>query len=103
MKIKIFDTYYPITFVDKKTDVDPVGSDLCYGWINHDSKQIRIYKPKTNYPHTEVRKFIIHEILHILFREMDIDVKNDENAIIALSLGINTIIMDNPKLFKVKL
>lgn len=95
MKIKIFDSYYNILYVDKQTDVNPKDSSReNYGFVNYENKQIRIYN-SGDYSRIEVRKTIIHEVIHILFHEMHIDIKDLEEAIIALTLGINTIIEDN--------
>jgi len=95
--IKIFDSVYTITAFDNKKAVNPLNSEEnTLGYVDYNEKTIRIFaSPSTK----ETEKTLLHEVLHILIRELRItEIQEDEraeNIIDLLALGIITIITDN--------
>lgn len=65
--------------------------------------EINFIKAKINYlplPGTETVDSIIHEVLHGIWRMMDLEMEEEEEHIVTvLATGLTTVMRDNPDLF----
>lgn len=76
-KIDIFGTVYSVSYHDRPIDVDKHGRVNHAGQIDYWDKTIRIYNCSNN---TDVWKSILHEVIHGIAEEYNIDVLDkDEN------------------------
>lgn len=71
---------------------------VCYGTIDYDFGIIKLNKEIQNKQNLE--KTFLHEVLHGMFREQNIEIENEEDIVEKLSISLHQLIRDNHELFK---
>lgn len=101
-EVKVFDIPYKIEYVEKPSDVDLYKRESLWGQIDFWTRTIRIYKNDTRTVE-DVWATIWHELIHAVIqqlnmRSLDLITKEHEETICDfLSMGINSILLDNFK------
>lgn len=85
--VNIHGIVYSIEYVDKPSDVDIHGRETLWGQIDYWTRTIRVYAKDR--PNQDVWRTIMHEVLHGICGQMNLDELNkDENAIDLLALSL---------------
>jgi len=66
----------------------------------HDSMEGIIYIASKDFPNEENVNTLIHELLHALWREYNLDRENEEHYVTVLANGLTRLMQDNPEMFK---
>jgi len=95
--IKVFDSVNEIGLYKERNIVNPHNSEETpRGYINYEEKEIRLFHNKS---FSELQKTLLHEILHILIRELCIteisEHAREEEIIDLLAMGLITVLLDN--------
>ena len=70
----------------------------CYGVCNSTEKTIEL---STSYPNHNVSCVLLHELLHALYYEYDLENRTPEEKVVSiLSTGLTNLFVDNPKLLE---
>lgn len=94
-QIKIGGSIYKIVRVD---NIDDGNS-----WAEYDAEahKIKISKALVRSKGNEVRKILLHEILHALLDVIGkLEISSDESLMDSLSFALDSVLSDNPKLIE---
>ena len=69
-----------------------------YGWIDYNYHLIKINEALQDKQGLE--QTFLHEMLHGIIRERNLNVENEELIVEEIALGLHQVIRDNPKIFK---
>jgi len=90
-KVKIGAVTYDINKVKRPIIL---GSKVCYGAIDYDGLQIEL---DGRYPEQKLHHTLLHEILHGIAVDRDIELgEREEDIIDSFASGLHTFIVDNP-------
>ena len=87
--VRIQGVEYPVRFVENLND----GIKLAYGHIDFDNTEILLNKDAMS--HEMGCVVLIHEIIHGLINNAEIQIENEEQVVIALSRGLYQVLQDN--------
>lgn len=92
--VNIFGKRYTITYHDRPSDVDHDGRKAVWGQLDHWKHSIRVYAPP-EFENGEIWDTILHEVLHALTFELKLEIKDDENIIGLLAMGLADVLHRN--------
>jgi hypothetical protein len=92
--VEIFSKQYQIEYCERPSDVDKEGRESLWGQIDHWTHSIRIYAPD-GFSNAEIWDSLIHEILHVLAEEFKLDLKEHEEQVSLLALGLADVLIRN--------
>jgi len=75
--VTIFSKEFSITYVEEFSEVDRAKEESLYGQVDYRTNSIRIYKPK-DYSLENTWHILLHEIVHIIKDNMNVDFQQDE-------------------------
>ncbi len=87
--VRIQGVEYPVRFVENLND----GVRLAYGHIDFDNTEILLSKDAMSHEMSCI--VLIHEILHGLFKNAEVQIENEEQVVIALARGLYQVLQDN--------
>ena len=99
-KVNILGKEYTIKYFDKPSEVDRNGRKSVWGQVDFWERQIRVYDNKTTLQ--DLWDTIIHEILHALIEELNLDKnclnndrKKEEELVGLLAMGLIDVLFRN--------
>lgn len=94
--IELFSKKYTIEYFDDLSLIDDRNKD-CLGYVDFISCTIKIFYKKGFTDYIGVWQTLFHEVLHIIKRELNIELKegNEENIVDTFALGIIHFLINN--------
>lgn len=80
--------------------INPIIMDgkACFGTIDYDFGIINLNESIQG--QQQLEKTFLHEVLHGMFREQNIEIENEEEIVEKLAISLYQLIRDNQELFK---
>lgn len=92
-QINILGKVYSVSYVDRPSDVDIRHQRSLWGQIDYWDRSIRIYdrgRQDSDLLHT-----ILHEVIHGITEELNLGIRDDEDQIDLLALGLADVLDRN--------
>jgi hypothetical protein len=90
--ICILGKVYSIIYCADPLDVDPEGKEPNFGWMDPWRAEIRVYDSPCD---GDVWDTLIHEVLHIIIQELQLTLKNEEQIVHLLAVGLSDCFIRN--------
>lgn len=93
-KVNILGKHYPITYVDKPSEVDMRKRVSLWGQIDYWTRTIRIYDNRVSTE--DIWHTILHEVLHAIVQELHLKkLTDDEDTLDLLALALTDVLVRN--------
>lgn len=92
--VRVFGVDYQVIYCEDQRDVNPRGDELLRGHLDFHINTIRIYAGMNE---VEQKKAILHEVIHIISTELQIELREADVA--RFETGLWSVIVNNPVLF----